>query len=113
MIRIRGTIGQWPVDLSVELESVDWQRLAAQVTPAVAEAPAASTPRAGQDDALWANALRLVEQAGRINGPALMEQLESLAGNATAAKRLLVRLRHCPQVRVLTQADAPLYCWQG
>lgn len=114
MIRIRGTLGQWPVDLSIELGEDDWQHIAAHLPPvpaAAAVVPAAQP--AGCDDALWASALRLVEQPGEVPGPALMEQLEGLAGGTAPAKRLLVRLRHCAQVKVRSEADAPVYCWVG
>ncbi|MFF7709805.1 hypothetical protein [Pseudomonas sp. NPDC007930] len=117
MIRIRGSLGPWPVDLSIELGAEDWQQLAAHLpaaaAPAATPAAPAAAPTASRDDALWGAALRLVEQAGEVNGPALMEQLEGLAGGAAAAKRLLVRLRHCAQVRVRTEPDAPMYCWVG
>ena len=36
-----------------------------------------------------------------------------LAGGEVAGKRLLVRLRHCEQVRMETGTDAPVYCWVG
>jgi hypothetical protein len=120
MIRITGTLGQWPVDLCIEIGEGDWTRLQGmlQVTPAAdADAPEAPVPTAPQatavSDRLWESALALVEASGQISGPALFEQLEGLAGSAQAGKRLLVRLRHCPQVRVLSGADAPLYTWAG
>ena len=37
MVRIRGTIGDWPVDLTVELDESDWIKLGAQLQ--VSEAP--------------------------------------------------------------------------
>lgn len=120
MIRITGTFGQWPVDLCIEMAEGDWARLqgALQVTPAnhadALERPAPpAAPATAVSDRLWESALRLVEASGQISGPALFEQLEGLAGSAQAGKRLLVRLRHCPQVRVLSGADAPLYTWAG
>lgn len=115
MIRIKGSVGPWPVDLAIELDDADWQRWESRLTvqPDVAPAPAKPAAKASPDDARWLAALRLVEQAGQVPGPELMEQLEGLAGSAGAAKRLLVRLRHCAQVRVQTDADAPLYCWVG
>ena len=53
MVRIRGTIGDWPVDLTVELDDSDWAKLGAQLP--VADAPV-SQPAArpvNQDDAVW------------------------------------------------------------
>jgi hypothetical protein len=108
MVRIRGRIGDWPVDLTLELEAQDW----AQLTPApAAEAVPASVPL--HNDALWQNTLALLRQAGQIEGPQLLAQLAALAGGEVAGKRLLVRLRHCPQVRVEAGEDAPVYHWAG
>lgn len=113
MIRIRGSIGATPVDLTVEMDAEDWARLGAQL-PVTAE-PAASAPAAPrtQNDALWQTALSLVEQAGQVSGPQLLEQLEGLAGSTAAGKRLLVRLRHSSQVAVQAGDQAPVYCWVG
>lgn len=111
MVRIRGRIGDWPVDLTLELDPQDWAQLAGQL-PAVAEAveaPPVSAP--GPTDALWQTTLELLRKAGRIEGPQLLEQLAALAGGEAAGKRLLVRLRHCAQVRMESGADAPIYCW--
>lgn len=114
MVRIRGQIGAWPVDLTVELEAQDWAQLAQHVTldapPAAPAAPAASVPA---NDALWQTALELLRRSGQIEGPQLLEQLAGLAGGDAAGKRLLVRLRHCAQVRMETGADAPIYHWLG
>jgi hypothetical protein len=41
----------------------------------------------------------------------LLEQLEGLTGSAAAGKRLLVRLRHCADVKVVSGADTPIYSW--
>jgi len=113
MVRIRGTIGQWPVDLTVELDESDWARLGGQLqvtVPVEAGATVAARP-VSQDDALWQTARDLVRQAGQIDGPQLLGQLEALAGSTAAAKRLLVRLRHCSEVKVLSGTDSPLYSW--
>lgn len=124
MIRITGTVGPWPVDLNIELSDSDWAGVRAAVqglevmshaAPAApADVPADAVPaRAGPTEALWQNALALVKGAGQVSGPALFEQLEGLAGSPAAGKRLLVRLRHCEQVRVVSGGDAPLYIWAG
>ena len=115
MIRIRGMIGSQAVDLTVEMDGADWARLGEQLN---VEAPAAAKPETPprptrHDDVLWQNALRLVESAGQVSGPELLEQLEGLSGSPTAGKRLMVRLRHCTQVKVRSGGDAPLYCWLG
>jgi len=115
MVRIRGRIGDWPVDLTVELDPQDWAQLAAAVPSAAAQSPAAVTPAPAQadQDGQWQTVLELLRRAGRIEGPQLMAQLAALAGGDVAGKRLLVRLRHCEQVRMETGADAPVYCWVG
>ncbi|MFG0721615.1 hypothetical protein ACF8PU_08065 [Pseudomonas sp. GLN_6] len=113
MVRIRGQIGAWPVDLTVELDAQDWAQLAQHVsleTPVVSPT-AAAAPVA--NDALWQTTLELLRQAGQIDGPQLLGQLAGLAGGEAAGKRLLVRLRHCAQVRMETGVDAPIYHWVG
>ncbi|MCA4963129.1 MULTISPECIES: hypothetical protein [unclassified Pseudomonas] len=112
MLRIRGSIGAWPVDLTLEMDDADWARLGAQLQ--VAPADASATPVAKpvtQDDALWQVAKDLLRQAGQLSGPDLLEQLEGLTGSAAAGKRLLVRLRHCADVKVVSGADTPIYSW--
>lgn len=110
MIRIRGHIGELPVDLSVELDDQDWAQLAKQL-PKLASS--AAPVRTGASDELWAAALELLREAGQVEGPQLLAQLEALSGSAQAGKRLLVRLRHCEQVRVHSGADAPVFSWVG
>lgn len=111
MVRIRGRVGDWPVDLTVELDAQDWAQLAQQMMPAAATREPAAVVAA--TDALWQTTLDLLRQAGRIEGPQLLAQLAALAGSEAAGKRLLVRLRHCAQVRMETAADAPIYHWIG
>ncbi|MOA59594.1 hypothetical protein D3C78_1842570 [compost metagenome] len=53
----------------------------------------------------------LLRKSGQLSGPDLLEQLEGLTGSAAAGKRLLVRLRHCAEVKVLSGGDTPLYSW--
>jgi len=114
MLRIRGTVGQWPVDLSIEMDEGDWAQLGAQLQ--AVKPDSAATPVAkpvNQDDALWQIAKELLRKAGQLSGPDLLEQLEGLTGSASAGKRLLVRLRHCAEVKVLSGGDTPLYSWAG
>lgn len=115
-MRIRGTIGDWPVDLTVELDPQDWAQLSASL-PGSAQppgrAPEARAQPAGADDGQWQAALALLRQAGSLEGPRLLAELGALAGGAAAGKRLLVRLRHCPQVRLEKGPDSPLYHWVG
>ncbi|MDF3239036.1 hypothetical protein [Pseudomonas veronii] len=112
MLRIRGTVGDLPVDLTLELDDADWARLRAQLqTTPVASATAAPAVAVKQNDDLWQNAQDLLRAAGQLNGLELLDQLEGLAGDAAAGKRLLVRLRHCGQVKVSSGGDTPLYTW--
>jgi hypothetical protein len=116
MLRIRGTIGDLPVDLTLELDQSDWAQLGAHFGNQAQAQPAVSTVSNApirQDDALWQTARDLLSKAGQISGPDLLEQLEGLTGSMAAGKRLLVRLRHCAEVKVESGADAPLYHWIG
>ncbi|MBD9565181.1 MULTISPECIES: hypothetical protein [Pseudomonas] len=111
MLRIRGSIGDWPVDLTLELDEGDWAQLGAQLQAAKPEASVAPAKPVNQDDALWQIAQELLRKAGQLSGPDLLEQLEGLTGSAAAGKRLLVRLRHCADVKVVSGGDTPLYSW--
>lgn len=114
-MRIRGQIGDWPVDLTIELEPEEWAQLGRRSEPAAeAEAPAsASVAAPRQDDGQWTAARDLLRQAGQMNGPELLDRLEGLAGSTAAGKRLLVRLRHSSDVKVESGVDAPVYHWVG
>ncbi|MEX3774098.1 hypothetical protein [Pseudomonas sp. MYb118] len=111
MLRIRGTIGDWPVDLTLEMDDADWARLGAQVQVVKPEGSAAATKTLNQDDTQWQIAKDLLRKAGQLSGPDLLDQLEGLTGNAASGKRLLVRLRHCAEVKVSSGGDTPLYSW--
>ncbi len=108
MLRIRGNVGQWPVDLTLELDEGDWAQLGAQLK---ASAPVVQSRPVNQDDKVWQVAQDLLQKAGQMSGPDLLAQLEGVAGSTAAGKRLLVRLRHCANVKVESGADAPLYSW--
>ena len=112
MLRIRGTVGDLPVDLTLELDDGDWARLGAQLQAApLPSAPAAAPVK--QDEDQWQSAQDLLRNAGQLNGLELLDQLEGLAGDASAGKRLLVRLRHSAKVKVASGGDTPLYSWVG
>lgn len=114
MLRIRGTVGQWPVDLTLELDDEDWAKLGAQLksgAPEMAAVQVQETRSARQDDQTWQTATSILQQAGQMSGPQLLGQLEALTGSTAAGKRLLVRLRHSANVKVDSGADAPLYSW--
>lgn len=113
-MRIRGQIGNWPVDLTVELEAHEWAQLGHHVeAPRDVETQVSPQAAPRQDDGLWLAACDLLRQAGQLDGPQLLARLEDLAGGAVAGKRLLVRLRHSPQVSVQSATDAPLFRWLG
>ncbi|HEK1007389.1 TPA: hypothetical protein SMP92_000632 [Pseudomonas putida] len=114
-MRIRGQIGDWPVDLTLELEPAEWAHLGRQLeVPVVAEAASTAVPAAPrQDDGQWVAAREVLRAAGQMNGPELLDRLEGLAGSTAAGKRLLVRLRHSSEVKVVSGADAPVYHWVG
>lgn len=114
MLRIKGTIGDWPVDLTVEMDDADWARLAqnlpaAAVVPvaAAAPAPAAVAPV----DQLWLAAQDLLRRSGSSEGPTLLEELVALAGSSGAAKGLLVRLRHSPKVKIEVREGVQVFTW--
>ncbi|TWD43640.1 hypothetical protein [Pseudomonas sp. SJZ131] len=114
MLRIRGSIGDWPVDLTLEMDDGDWARLGAQLQVSKTEEVSAPVAKASsQDDTSWQIAKDLLRNAGQLSGPDLLEQLEGLTGNAGSGKRLLVRLRHCAEVKVVSGADTPIYSWVG
>lgn len=114
MLRIKGRIGDWPVDLTVEMDAEDWAQLAAHL-PSEIQPPAAvrTAPVAAPANDLWPQALQLLQAVGSMEGPQLLAELAALAGGEAAGKRLLVRLRHAPQVQIENGAEAPLYRWVG
>ncbi|MDH1065599.1 hypothetical protein [Pseudomonas sp. GD03985] len=112
MLRIKGRIGDWPVDLTVEMDDGDWAQLAAHL-PAQSTAAAPAPVPANPADRNWPLALELLQRVGSMEGPQLLAELSALAGGEAAGKRLLVRLRHCPQVQIESGAEAPLYRWVG
>ena len=114
MLRIRGTVGDLPVDLTLELDDDDWARLGVQLQAApVASATAAAVVPVKQRDDVWQSAQDLLRSAGQLSGLELLDRLEGLAGDASAGKRLLVRLRHSAKVKVASGGDTPLYSWIG
>jgi hypothetical protein len=113
MLRIKGRVGDWPVDLTVEMDAEDWAQLAAHLPVETVPATPRAAPASNPADALWPLAQELLQRAGSLEGPQLLSELAALAGGDAAGKRLLVRLRHCPQVQVESGAEAPLYRWVG
>lgn len=114
MVRIRGSIGDWPVDLTLELDAEDWRQLAQHVPPpplgepqvAAARAPAPAAPV----DRLWQTAQTCRAAAGGSR-PQLLAELEGFSGNAGAAKQLLVRLRHDARVKVEVVDGTQVFVW--
>ena len=68
MLRIRGSIGDWPVDLTLEMDDADWAKLGAQLTVEKTEVSAAPAKPQNQDDALWQIARDLLRKAGQLRG---------------------------------------------
>ncbi|MNO81070.1 hypothetical protein D3C76_722960 [compost metagenome] len=112
-MRIRGQIGEWPVDLTIELEPDEWAQLGRRIEPSDSAPAAVAVAAPRQDDGQWAAARELLRVAGQINGPELLDRLEGLSGSTAAGKRLLVRLRHSSEVKVESGVDAPVYHWIG
>ncbi|MFJ3484520.1 hypothetical protein ACIPL1_14230 [Pseudomonas sp. NPDC090202] len=111
MLRIRGTVGDLPVDLTVEMDESDWARLGAQFEVSKPAADVVAKPAAPRNDAAWDIAQDLLRKAGHMSGPDLLGQLEGLAGSTAAGKRLMVRMRHSANVKVESHGDAPVYHW--
>ena len=53
----------------------------------------------------------LLRRSGSTEGPELMGELEALAGSTGAAKGLLVRLRHSPQVKIEVRDGVQVFTW--
>ena len=118
-MRVQGQLGDLAIDLQISLEDGEWSRLAELLRgalPAATEAapvPSATPAVSPAADRLWLTACQLLREAGACEGPQLLADLQALAGSAEAGKRLLVRLRHSPQVRVEQREDVPWYSWLG
>ena len=113
MVRIRGSIGDWPVDLTLELDAEDWRQLAQHVPRRRWASRRSRRPgrRAGSAGGSWQTAQDLLRGSGRIEGPQLLAELEGFSGNAGAAKQLLVRLRHDARVKVEVVDGTQVFVW--
>lgn len=114
MLRIKGTIGDWPVDLTVEMDDADWAKLAQNLPAAIVAPPAAAVPApatSGPVDQLWLAAQDLLRRSGSSEGPQLLDELVALAGSSGAAKGLLVRLRHSPKVKIEVRDGVQVFNW--
>ena len=112
MVRIRGSIGDWPVDLTLELDAEDWRQLAQHVPRRRWASRRSRRPGRRRRQRRWiamATAQDLL-RAGRIEGPQLLAELEGFSGNAGAAKQLLVRLRHA-RVKVEVVDGTQVFVW--
>ena len=118
-MRVQGQLGDVAIDLQISLEESEWARLAELLRGALplavdaAPVPSAVPMASPVTDRLWQTACQLLSEAGACEGPQLLADLQALAGSAEAGKRLLVRLRHSPQVRVEQREDVPWYSWLG
>jgi hypothetical protein len=114
-VKIRGTIGQWPVDLTIELDDHELSRLKGMGVAEEEEherpEPTRAVPAARLHDPHWDAAQDVLRQAGQLDGPRLSQAIEAVTGNPAATKRLLVRLRHSPNVRLESSADVHIYHW--
>ncbi len=118
-MRIRGQLGPWPVDLSLELEAGELQQLALllrggeRVAQSAGVAPAAPVVASsgGQGERLWQLAQECLRRASEVEGPRLLADLAALAGSEQEGKRLLVRLRHLPQVVMDSRGATSIYRW--
>lgn len=121
-MKIQGRIGDMPVELDVTFEPHEWAQLAACLTgqllaPAAGSAPISVAEQAQQavanGDKLLTLALQVLAAHGECDGPTLRSELLALAGSDVEAKRLLVRLRHHPQVTLSEEGSAPIYRWSA
>lgn len=114
-MRIRGHIGDWPVDLTLELDEAEWRRLGVALQKALAAvepaAPVDNPQPLSTVDRLWQAACDLLRQTGSSEGPQLLDELSALAGSAGAAKGLLVRLRHSPNVKIEVRDGTQVFSW--
>lgn len=113
MIRIRGQLGPWPVDLTLELDASDWQQLPQILQEQLSQTMTAQAPAPSSADPHWEMALKVMQGLGTIDGPALLVELQALCGDAAAAKRLMTRLRHYPQVQVRRDGEVMRWSWQA
>ena len=118
-MRISGQIGNWPVDLELKLDGEEVRLLAALLgAPAgVVAEPVATPPAApeaapgGPGERVWQLAQECLRRSGEVEGPQLLADLAALAGSEQEGKRLLVRLRHLPQVVMESRGATSLYRW--
>ncbi len=121
-MKIQGCIGDTPVELNVTFEPHEWAQLAACLAGQTPQPAAASTPPSvaeqaqqavASGDKLLTLALQVLAAHGECDGPTLRSELLALAGTDVEAKRLLVRLRHHPQVTLSEEGSAPIYRWSA
>ena len=118
-MRICGKIGNWPVDLELKLNGEEVRLLAALLgAPAgVVAEPVAAPPTApvvvasGPGERVWQLAQECLRRSGEVEGPRLLADLSALAGSEQEGKRLLVRLRHLPQVVMESRGATSIYRW--
>lgn len=111
MIKIRGQLGPWPVDLTLELDASDWQQLPSLLQEQLSQAVTVSAATPTMTDPQWEMALKVMQGLGSIDGPALLVELQALCGDAAAAKRLMTRLRHYPSVQVQREGEVMRWSW--
>ena len=77
MLRIRGTVGDLPVDLTLELDDGDWARLGAQLQAAPTPTAPTAAP-AKQNEDLWQNAQDLLRKRRATHWPGAARPTGSL-----------------------------------
>ena len=87
MLRIKGRIGDWPVDLRLEMDAEDWAQLAAHLPLEAAPAAERSVLAGHPADDLWQQALALLQHAGSMD----RYLAEVLGVDAAARQRLAQR----------------------
>jgi len=120
-MRISGQIGNWPVDLELKLNSEELRLVVALLggshpqgecpPPAEVVAPAEPARPSSRGDKLWELAQECLRRGGEVEGPSLLADLSALAGSEQDGKRLLVRLRHLPQVQMESRGATSIYRW--
>lgn len=121
-MRISGQIGNWPVDLELKLNSEELRLVVALLGGARPQGDAGEEPDmlatptempapSGRADKLWELAQECLRRGGEVEGPSLLADLSALAGSEQEGKRLLVRLRHLPQVQMESRGATSIYRW--
>lgn len=114
MVRIRGSIGDWPVDLTLELDAEDWRQLAQHVPRRRWASRRSRRPGRRRRQRRWiayGRPPRTCCAAAGGSRAAVAGGVGGFSGNAGAAKQLLVRLRHDARVKVEVVDGTQVFVW--